>query len=228
MRDSRRFLLVLLVGLLLFGGGLVAVIKTTEPAQAVADAPVLAVEPLPTTTTSTTTTTIEPTTTTAAPLRVVTPRAPAPVRPPRQPYAQEPIVEIGRIEIPKIGLNHKIMHGISMRNIDHGPSHWPGTAFPGEVGNSVFAGHRVTHSKPFRNIDKLVPGDEVFFVVNGVRSRYVVTGSEIVMPTRLDIVNPTPTATATIFACHPPGSAKQRYVVRMDLAPSGEAPASGS
>ena len=214
---------MLLVGLLLFAGGLVAVFKTTEPAQAVADAPVLAAEPLPSTTvtTTTSTTTAEPTTTTAAPARVATQRSAAPVRPPREPYAQEPIVEIGRIRIPKIGLDHKIMHGITMRNIDHGPSHWPGTAFPGQVGNSVFAGHRVTHSKPFRNIDQLVPGDEVFFVVNGVESRYVVTGHEIVMPTRLDIVTPTATPTATIFACHPPGSAKQRYVVRMNLAPPG-------
>src|SRR3712207_8743422 len=44
---------------------------------------------------------------------------------------------------------------------------WPGTAFPGETGNAVFAGHRVTHSHPFRHIDKLVPGDEVFFTING-------------------------------------------------------------
>ncbi|MBW3650221.1 MAG: class E sortase [Actinobacteria bacterium] len=229
MREPRRFLLVLVLGLLLFAGGLVAVIKTTEPTQALADTPLLAADPIPvSTSTSTTTTVVEATTSSAPPPRVAASRAPAPVRPPREPYAQEPIVEIGRIEIPKIGLNHKIMHGITMRNIDHGPSHWPGTAFPGEVGNSVFAGHRVTHSKPFRNIDQLVPGDEVFFVVNGIRSRYVVTGSEVVMPTRLDIVTPTPTPTATIFACHPPGSAKQRYVVRMSLAPLEEPAASGS
>lgn len=222
MRDSQRFLLVLVVGLLLFGAGLVAVVKTTEPAQAVADSPLLTPELPPTTIPPSTTTVVEPTTTTtaAASRRAATPRASAPVRPPRQAYAPEPIVEIGRIEIPKIGLNHKIMHGITMRNIDLGPSHWPGTAFPGEVGNSVFAGHRVTKTKPFRNIDQLVAGDEVFFVINDVRTRYVVTGQEVVTPDRLDIVTPTATPTATIFACHPPGSAKYRIVVRMNLAPA--------
>ena len=140
---------------------------------------------------------------------------------PRNQAQLEPIVEIGTIEIPKIGLLHRIMHGITMRNIDQGPSHWPGTAFPGEVGNSVFAGHRVTKTKPFRNIDQLVPGDRVFFTVNGVRSEYSVTGTEIVSPKAVHIANQTPTPTATIFACHPPGSAKQRIVVRMDLVSSG-------
>ena len=32
------------------------------------------------------------------------------------------------------------------------------------------------------------------------------------------IVDPTPTATATLFACHPPGSVSHRIVVKLDLA----------
>ena len=129
----------------------------------------------------------------------------------------EPIVKIGTIEIPKIGLVHEIYHGITMRNINLGPSHWPGTAMPGENGNSVFAGHRVTHSHPFRNVHLLAPGDKVIFTVNGVRSVYTVNGSKIVTPKQVEIANPTPTPTATIFGCHPPGSARFRYVVTMDL-----------
>jgi len=50
-----------------------------------------------------------------------------------------------------------------------------------------------------------------------VRSVYEMTGSQVVTPKALDIVNPTPTPTATLFACHPPGSAKFRYVVRLAL-----------
>ncbi len=140
-----------------------------------------------------------------------------PVDVPADPYAAEPLVEIGTIEIPKIGLNHRIFHGISLRSIDRGPSHWPGSAMPGETGNAVFAGHRVTHSKPFRNLDQLVPGDQVLFTVGGLRSIYVVTGHEIVTPKSMDIVDPTPTPTATLFACHPPGSARFRYVVHLAL-----------
>ncbi len=126
-------------------------------------------------------------------------------------------MEIGTIEIPKINLTHRLFHGISLRTIDRGPSHWPGSAMPGEVGNAVFSGHRVTHSKPFRDIDRMAPGDQVFFTVNGVRSTYVMTGHEIVTPKGMHIVEPTATPTATLFACHPPGSAKFRYVVHLAL-----------
>lgn len=234
MTDSRRFLLLLLSGMLLFAGLTVVVLEDTEPQVLVAaESPILQVAP---TTTTTMPPTTVPETTTTAP----SPPPPPPrvsggaVAPPKNSYAPEPIVEIGRMRIPKIGLDHKVMHGISLRNIDKGPSHWPGTPMPGEMGNTVFMGHRTTHSHPFRRIDELVPGDEIFFDIGGVQTRYVMTGHEIVYPNRLDIVDPTPTPTATLFACHPPGSARQRYVVRADLAPlepaaaeSGGAPPEG-
>ena len=147
--------------------------------------------------------------------------APAPSRPSKPVNASgagsEPIVKIGTIEIPKIGLVHEIYHGITMRNINLGPSHWPGTPFPGEGGNTVFAGHRVTHSHPFRNIHLLANGDEIIFTINGVRTVYRVNGNRIVTPKQVEIINPTPTPTVTMFACHPPGSARFRYVVTGDL-----------
>lgn len=208
MVDNRRFLLALVSGLLLAAGSIAAIVVSEDSPASADDVPLL-VAPS-TTTTSSSIPELEP-----APSTTV---APAPVQPPANPYAAEPIQEIGVIEIPKIGLRHAVFHGISMRNIDRGPSHWPGTALPGEVGNAVFAGHRVTKTRPFRNIHQLVPGDEVHFTINGVRSTYVVTGHDVVLPTALHIVNPTPTPTATLFACHPPGSARYRYVVRLALA----------
>ena len=60
-----------------------------------------------------------------------------PVDVPDDPYASEPVQRIGTIEIPKIGLRADIYHGITLRNIDLGPSHWPGTALPGETGNAA-------------------------------------------------------------------------------------------
>lgn len=222
MSDPRRFLLWLVTGLLLFAGLTAIVLEETAPVPvAAAESPILQVAP----TTTAPPTTVPPTTvpeTTTTQLPAPAKSSGGAVAPPRNAYAPEPIQEIGRIEIPKIGLNHKVMHGISLRNIDHGPSHWPGTPLPGENGNTVFAGHRTTHSKPFRRIHELVPGDEIFFTVAGVRSRYTVTGHEIVTPDRVDIVNPTPTPTATLFACHPPGSARYRYVIRAALTPLEE------
>jgi sortase A len=140
-----------------------------------------------------------------------------PIDPPTNAYAEEPHVVIGTIEIPKLGLSVPLNQGISLRSIDRGPSHWPGTALPGRVGNTVIAGHRVTHSKPFRHIDTLAVGDEIIYVVDGVRSVYSVTGHEVVTPDATWIVNQTADATTTLFACHPPGSARYRYVVYASL-----------
>ncbi|MEZ5237180.1 MAG: sortase [Acidimicrobiales bacterium] len=44
---------------------------------------------------------------------------------------------------------------------------------------------------------------------------YRVTGTEIVDPDDVEVARPTDDATATLFACHPPGSARQRLVVRL-------------
>mgnify|MGYP000453940357 CR=1 FL=1 len=207
MSQSRRMLIVLVAGLLVSGGGAFMIDRSSNQATA-DDTPILEVAQVPVTSTS------SPTSSSVA---AAGGRPARPVTPPRDEYAPEPIVEIGTMEIPKIGLRHVIYHGITMRNIDRGPSHWPGTAFPGETGNAVFAGHRVTRTAPFRNIDQLKPGDPVHFTVNGIRTTYLVTGSEVVTPKALHIVDPTPEPTATLFACHPPGSAKYRYVVRLAL-----------
>ncbi len=46
---------------------------------------------------------------------------------------------------------------------------------------------------------------------------YLVTGTQIVTPDSLWIVDPTDTPTATLFACHPLGSTAQRIVVNLAL-----------
>jgi len=152
------------------------------------------------------------TTTTLPPAPAAQPTKP--IAPPADPTAPAPVVKIGEIRIPKIGLVHPIYEGITLTVIDHGPGHWPGSALPGQIGNAVFAGHRVTHTHPFRNIDKLVPGDLIQFVMPDGTYTYKMTAQQIVNPSDTWIVNPTPDATVTLFACHPPGSAAHRIVVR--------------
>ena len=132
-------------------------------------------------------------------------------------YAPEPLVELGRIEIPRLGLDSTLYQGIALTTIDRGPSHWPGTALPGELGNVVIAGHRVTHSKPFRYIDQMVPGDRVIFTVGGKRVEYEMVANEVVTPDAMRIVEQRPEHTATLFACHPPGSARYRFVVHLRM-----------
>lgn len=188
------------------GCGPVNTVNTvTDPKPLTAPPSLPVPSPLPPVESVTTTTTV-----------VETP-VPVPVVIPENSYAVEPVVELGTIEIPKIGLFHTVFQGVTLNNIDHGPSHWPGTALPGQAGNTVFAGHRVTRSRPFRHLDQLEPGDEVIFRINGLQSIYHVTGNLVVNPEDTWIADQTTEATGTLYACHPPGSAAYRYVVRLAL-----------
>ena len=136
---------------------------------------------------------------------------------PKDSYSPEPVVQIGRIRIPKLGVDQKLMHGVTLNNIDHGPSHWPGPPMPGEMGNVVVAGHRVTHTRPFRNVDQLQPGDLVELDANGVKATYSMYETFIVPPSGMHIVENTPEPILTTFGCHPPGSARYRIVTRWKL-----------
>ena len=89
---------------------------------------------------------------------------------------------------------------------------------PGEVGNVVIGGHRTSKNRIFRHVDQLEPGDEILLRDEAGEHRYLVDRVEIVEPTAMWIIDPTDTATATLFACHPPGSTSQRIVVFADLA----------
>jgi sortase A len=66
----------------------------------------------------------------------------------------------------------------------------------------------------------LVPGDDVIMTTADGSFDYKVTSTEIVNPDALWIVDQTPDYTATLFACHPPGSTRQRIVVHLALAPN--------
>jgi sortase A len=201
--------LAALILVVLMSGVLVAVDESGRGASVASAAPAAAAsaaevfEDLP----------VPPATVTSQPAAAPAPRT-RPAAPPANERAKVPIVKIGEIRIPKIGLVHPIYEGVTLTVVDRGPGHWPGSAVPGQLGNSVFAGHRVTHSRPFRNVDKLVAGDEIIFVMPNGTFTYKMTKQEIVKPTDTWIVNPTRTATVTLFACHPPGSAAKRIVIR--------------
>lgn len=142
---------------------------------------------------------------------------PVPIAVPVDSVGDEPVIEVGSIEIPALKVSETMYEGIRLTTLDHGPGHWPGTAMPGQIGNVVIAGHRASHSKPFRNVDKLVAGDEVVFNTADGRFVYTVVSQEIVTPDALYIVDQTPKKTATLFACHPPGSTRERIVIHLVL-----------
>lgn len=171
-----------------------------------------------TTTTTSTTTSTSTTTTTTEPLVTLPAQPPEPIAPPADVYGDEPLITLGYIEIPAIDVASVLYQGIRLTTLDIGPGYWPGTALPGEEGNMVIAGHRTAHNRVFRDIDRLVEGDEIIVsTIDGGRHVYAVTEIKVIEPTDVWIVDPTPYGRATLFACHPPGSVRQRIVAFADL-----------
>lgn len=167
-----------------------------------------------TVTTAPSTSAAAPTTTAPAPVQLPTPEGS-----PLDARAPTPEVVHGTVSLPTIGVEQPLGEGVTLTAIDRGPSHWPGTAMPGQVGNVVVAGHRVTHTRPFYDLDRLAVGDPLVFTMNdGTTWTYVLTGTEVVGPDAMHIVDQTSERTATLFACHPKGSAAQRIVAHFRLA----------
>jgi sortase A len=133
------------------------------------------------------------------------------------PANRVPLVDLGQIQIPKIGVDQTVREGIEQMVIDAGPAHWPGTAAFGSWGNVVLAGHRSSLTEPFRRVAELAPGDEIILSDAIGKYTYHVTGVEIVPNTALWIKDQRPGRTLTIFSCHPIGSAAQRIVVWAQL-----------
>ena len=187
----------------------------------------------PTTTTVTTSTTGVPTTTgapttTDVPGKTVPPQEtdgevtepalPEPVAPPSVVTRSEPLVSIGRIAVPKLYLDWELYEGLADSTLDAGPSHWPGSAMPGELGNVVVIAHRVDLHHVFRHIDRLQPGDEITFTSStGDTVQYAVTGSRQVGRTDFSMLEQSAAFTATLFASDPPGTRNGWFVVTAEL-----------
>ncbi len=130
---------------------------------------------------------------------------------------EEPYVQLGTIQIPSINIDMPLGDGVTLTNLNRGPGHWPGTALPGELGNSVIGGHRVSHSHPFRDLDKLAAGDVVTMTVAAGTFSYTVASTEIVLPTDIEVLAQTAEHTATLFACNPKGETTQRIIVHLQM-----------
>lgn len=122
-----------------------------------------------------------------------------------------------RLSIPRLHTVLYVIEGTSYTALRKGPGHLEGTAFPGDAGNCVIAGHRDTHFRALKDIRK---GDEIQLdTVNG-QYRYRVSQMSIVAPSNTESLNPTATPVLNLVTCYPfwyVGSAPKRFVVRADL-----------
>jgi sortase A len=126
---------------------------------------------------------------------------------------------VGRLEIPRLGLSTVVFEGADRAVLERGAGHLPGSALPGERGNTVLAAHRDTF---FRSLRGIRVGDVVRIQRPQKDSAYVVQSARIVEPDEVDVLKPTPGPALTLITCYPfrfIGPAPERFVVRAVLAP---------
>lgn len=132
------------------------------------------------------------------------------------------VAVVGRMVVPRLGLDTAVYAGDTLDVLAHGPGHRVGSALPGQVGNVVVAGHRTTYSRPFRDLDALEAGDTLTFETATGVYRYEFAAHDVVSPSQGEITDQPYGYVATLYACHPPGSARQRIVAYFRLASAPE------
>lgn len=120
---------------------------------------------------------------------------------------------IGRIEIPRLDVHAVVEHGVEAETLRRAVGHVPGTALPGQSGNVALAGHRDTFFRGLRNVRK---DDRIRIATHDKDYEYVVESTQIVMPSAVQILKPTPERELTLVTCYPfyfIGSAPKRFIV---------------
>jgi sortase A len=122
---------------------------------------------------------------------------------------------LGRLEVPRLGLDLVVFEGTSEATLRKGPGHLPGTAWPGgpdETGNCVISGHRDSF---FRRLADARKDDLVRLHGPSGTSTYRLGEGRIVLPKDLSVIAPTSDARLTLITCYPfswTGAAPYRLV----------------
>lgn len=106
---------------------------------------------------------------------------------------------------------------------DKNLSHFPGTALPGEAGNSFITGHSVlpqfadtkNYRAIFTKLSSLEIGDDIVVELDGNKFNYIVQYSKVVEPEDLSVLAPISSTgkNLTLMTCVPPGTNIKRLVV---------------
>ena len=108
-----------------------------------------------------------------------------------------------RLQIPAIGVDAPIVQGDGWEQLKKGVGQHVGSANPGVAGNVVLSAHNDIFGEIFRHLDQLQPGDEITIYTNQRSYTYVVSESQVVEPTQVDIMDSTSQPTLTLISCYP-------------------------
>lgn len=121
-------------------------------------------------------------------------------------------VPVARLTIPRLGLDEIVIEGVDDNALNAGPGHLPGSAFPGERGNSVISAHRDRH---FARLGEIRVGDTLF-TESGAEQRTWVVIAKRVIDADAPALFRTNDATLTLTTCWPIrylGTAPERLLV---------------
>lgn len=122
-----------------------------------------------------------------------------------------------RVQIPVLNVDAPIVQGDGWEQLKKGVGQHLGTPNPGSVGNMVFSAHNDVYGEIFRYLDQLEPGDEILVFTQQRQYTYVVSGTQIVEPTQVEVMAATTEPTATLISCYPYLKDQQRIVVFANL-----------
>jgi sortase A len=123
---------------------------------------------------------------------------------------------IGRIEIPRLGLSEIVVEGADARVLRRAAGHVPGTALPGQAGNTAITGHRDTFFRPLRKIRR---DDLIRVTTLQGEFLYRVVSTGIVDPEDTGVLDADDGQVLTLITCYPfyfVGAAPQRFIVRAE------------
>lgn len=124
---------------------------------------------------------------------------------------------LGIVVFPEIQLKLPLVKGISEEDLRKGVGHDPKTPLPGEIGNTVLAGHR---DGVFRRLGELQNGDDMVIETSKGSFYYQMVDHKIVDKNNIHAVQPSESPRLTLITCYPfsfIGDAPQRYIIEATL-----------
>jgi len=129
------------------------------------------------------------------------------------------------LSIPQLGIEEATVQ-IGGKDLMENLVHYPGTALPGQYGNSVIFGHSVLpqffNPKNYKTIFSTLPtlkeGDEILVDFDGIRYRYLIRKMIETKPEDVTILEQNyDSQWLSLITCVPPGTYLRRLIVRAQL-----------
>jgi sortase A len=128
---------------------------------------------------------------------------------------------LGRIIVPRLGLNMVFVNGTEEESLTRGPGRDLRSYMPGQHRLVYIAGHRTTFLAPFSHIDQIRPGDPITLEMPYGTFHYRAVRHTIVPATDRAVLRSPKHELLALQACHPRFFATHRYIVYARLVAVG-------